>query len=94
MNTSTESKQPAERPIPLSQTQLTTIGKFLPTGSTGIGGLVLSHEKGEGEVRLQVVQPVRHRHLRPGRSHDSCIPDVSGRADQYDIIGDTVVDTW
>ena len=38
-------EQPAERPVLVSQTQLTTIREFLPPGATVIGGLVLSYEK-------------------------------------------------
>ena len=86
-------EQPAERPIQLTQTQLTTVSEFLPEGSTAIGGLVLSYEKTqevpESFRASPCVQVICANDDHTIHSMLMCESDGG-----YEITGDHVIGSW
>jgi hypothetical protein len=86
-------EQPAERPIQLTQTQLTTVSEFLPEGSTAIGGLVPSYEKTQEDPEsfrasnCVIVICANDDHT----IHSMTMCEVGGG---YEITGDHVISTW
>ena len=81
----------ADKPIPLSQDELTTIGKVLPAGSTILGG-VRSSNKGSGASTFHAGDCVLVFYCDD--NHGIHRAEVCGGGTDYEIVSDEVVGSW
>jgi hypothetical protein len=84
-------EQAHQKAVPLSQDELTTIGRFLPTGSTVLGGVHLSNRSSEAGT-FHAEDCVIAIYALDDHTIHQC--QVCGGGDHYEISGDTVVGSW
>jgi hypothetical protein len=79
----------ADKPVPLSQDELATIAKFLPAGSTILGGI---HASGGGSVAFTGGDCVTVIYADDNHGIRKC--QVCGSGTDYEIKDDHQVGTW
>jgi hypothetical protein len=81
-------EEKGSKPVPLSQDELTTLGKFLPTGTTILGGI-----RGTGSSLTINAEPcVLVFYGNDDHTIHKC--KMCGSGDSYEISDDTVVGSW